>query len=77
MFNKGDGCLTFEDGSIIQKEELGVVFSVILQEREGEEREGVGGGMKRKEWKSRWGKIEKDLFSLFLTNLSGLVFFVI
>lgn len=28
MFNKAEGCLTFEDGSIIQKEELGVVFSV-------------------------------------------------
>lgn len=33
MFNKGDGCLTFEDGSIIPKEELGVVFSVITRER--------------------------------------------
>lgn len=30
MFNKAEGCLTFEDGSIIQKEELGVVFSVSL-----------------------------------------------
>lgn len=34
MFNKAEGCLTFEDGSIIQKEELGVVFSVSLRPQE-------------------------------------------
>lgn len=34
MFNKAEGCLTFEDGSIIQKEELGVVFSVSLRSQE-------------------------------------------
>lgn len=34
MFNKAEGCLTFEDGSIIQKEELGVVFSVSIWPQE-------------------------------------------